>query len=74
MRPPTALFTETGVESGLVTSGSFGPSVGGPIAMGYVNRAFSALGARHHTKVRGKPITLTVVELPFVPHNYHRRR
>ena len=73
VRPPGALFTETGVESGRVTSGSFGPSVGGPIAMGYVNRAFSAHGTRHHTTVRGKTITLTVVKLPFVAHNYYRR-
>ena len=74
VRPPAALFTETGVESGLVTSGSFGPSVEGPIAMGYVKRDLSALGTRHHTKVRGNPIILTVVDLPFVAHNYHRRQ
>ena len=74
VRPPTTLFTEAGVQSGLVTSGGFGPSVEGPIAMGYVNRTLSALGTRHHTKVRGNPIILTVVDLPFVTHNYHQRR
>jgi aminomethyltransferase len=58
--------------AGKVTSGGFGPSVGGPIAMGYVERRFAAPGTRLVVVVRDKPLAAEVVPLPFVPHRYHR--
>ena len=57
---------------GRVTSGGFGPSVNGPIAMGYVTRRFAEPGTPVILMVRGKPLTAKVVPLPFVPHRYHR--
>ncbi len=59
---------------GVVTSGGFGPTVGGPIAMGYVEPAFAAPGTKLALSVRGKrtcrpPSTA----LPFVPHRYVRK-
>ncbi len=58
---------------GVVTSGGFAPSVGAPIAMGYVDAAHNAAGTRLEAEVRGKRISLTVAAMPFVPHRYHRR-
>jgi aminomethyltransferase len=58
---------------GQVTSGGFGPSVGGPIAMGYVNRRFSEPGSPVILVVRGKELVAKVVPLPFVAHRYHRK-
>jgi aminomethyltransferase len=57
---------------GKVTSGGFGPSVGGPVAMGYVPRALSARGTCVFAEVRGSRVPVEVADLPFVPHRYKR--
>ncbi|HLB79689.1 MAG TPA: glycine cleavage system aminomethyltransferase GcvT [Dongiaceae bacterium] len=57
---------------GEVTSGGFGPTVGGPIAMGYVEAGHAAVGAPLQLMVRGKALPATVAKLPFVAHRYHR--
>jgi aminomethyltransferase len=57
---------------GIVTSGGFSPSLGRPIAMGYVPPAFSAPGTALALLVRGRPLAAHVVALPFVPHRFHR--
>jgi aminomethyltransferase len=61
-----------GTMIGKVTSGGFGPTVGGPIAMGYVDRSFADPGTPVGLIVRGKEHPATVVALPFVPHRYRR--
>ncbi len=55
---------------GHVTSGSFGPTVGAPIAMGYVDPEHAAEGGTLGVKVRDAIHTAHVVALPFVPHRY----
>ncbi len=57
---------------GKVTSGGFGPSVNGPVAMGYVEARYAAPGTAVMLTVRGKPMPARVATLPFVPHNYVR--
>lgn len=57
---------------GIVTSGGFSPSLGRPIAMGYVPQAFSTPGTALSLMVRGKPLSARVVAPPFVPTRYHR--
>jgi aminomethyltransferase len=57
---------------GRVTSGGFGPTVGGPVAMGYVERRFAAPGTPLQLVVRDRELAAKVVPLPFVPHRYHR--
>jgi aminomethyltransferase len=59
--------------AGVITSGGFAPSVGAPIAMGYVDRAHIATGTALEAEVRGKRVALTVAAMPFIPHHYHRR-
>lgn len=71
-RALTTIMAEDGTEAGTVTSGGFGPSVNGPIAMGYVRRDLAADGTRLTLIVRGKSIPATVVPLPFTPHRYSR--
>lgn len=61
-----------GVAIGEVTSGGFGPTVGGPVAMGYVASACANPGTVISLIVRGKAITGRIVDLPFVPHRYHK--
>ena len=72
VREGAALVDETGNRIGTITSGGFGPSVGAPIAMGYVAQAFSAPGTGLYAEVRGKRLPVSVVKLPFVVQNYHR--
>jgi aminomethyltransferase len=62
----------SGKKVGVVTSGGFGPTVGGPVAMGYVDTACAAIGTSLDLIVRDQPRRWTVAALPFVPHNYHR--
>jgi aminomethyltransferase len=57
---------------GKVTSGGFGPSVGGPVAMGYVVPDFAKPGTRVALAIRDKRVSGEVVKLPFVPHRYRR--
>ncbi|MDR3508660.1 MAG: glycine cleavage system aminomethyltransferase GcvT [Caulobacteraceae bacterium] len=63
----------SGAIVGRVTSGGFAPSLPGPIAMGFVPPALSALGTALNVIVRGKPQAAEVVALPFVPHRYIRK-
>ena len=57
---------------GKVTSGGFGPSFGGAIAMGYVETGLGAPGTAVRLLVRGRPLAAAIAALPFVPHRYHR--
>jgi aminomethyltransferase len=57
---------------GAVTSGGFGPSLGGPVAMGYLPRALSVAGTNVFAEVRGSRVPVEVTDLPFVPHRYKR--
>ena len=57
---------------GEITSGGFGPSANGPVAMGYVARAQAADGTPVELMVRGKPLPARVAPLPFIPHRYAR--
>ena len=72
-REGCAIAGEDGGSLGQVTSGSFAPSVGGPIAMGYIARAHAAPGTSAKVLIRGKPHSATVVPMPFVEHRYHRK-
>jgi aminomethyltransferase len=71
-REGAEIKSSDGAPIGKVTSGGFGPSLGAPIAMGYVERAFAAPGTSILLVVRGKDLPASVAALPFVPHRYHR--
>lgn len=57
---------------GTITSGGFGPSVDGPVAMGYIDVAHAAPGTKVDLLVRGKARPAEIAALPFVPHKYKR--
>lgn len=59
-------------EIGEVTSGGFGPSAEGPVAMGYVPVASADVGTVVYAEVRGKYLPVTVAALPFVAPTYKR--
>lgn len=72
VRAGAPLLNEAGEAVGRVTSGGFGPSVGHPVAMGYVAKALSEPGTRLFTEVRGSRIALDVHPLPFSPQRYKK--
>lgn len=59
---------------GTVTSGGFAPSVGAPIAMGYVAADHIAPGTALEAEVRGKRVAVAVAPMPFIPHRYVRKK
>ncbi len=71
MRAGTLLSTAQG-PVGHVTSGGFGPSVQGPVAMGYVDATLAPPGTTLSGEVRGRPLPVSVTMLPFVSPNYLR--
>jgi len=58
--------------AGRVTSGSFAPSAGGPVAMAYVASEFTAPGTTLYAQVRGRAVPMQLQPMPFVPHRYWR--
>ena len=72
VREHTELQDHNGQRLGEVTSGLLGPTIDQPIAMGYVPTTFATLGTRVNAIVRGKPVPMEVVAMPFVPTNYFR--
>ncbi|MEW5729687.1 MAG: glycine cleavage system aminomethyltransferase GcvT [Pseudomonadota bacterium] len=71
-RAHTGITDLDGAAIGEITSGGFGPSADGPVAMGYVPAAFAAPGTKIRLVVRGKAIDATVTAMPFVPHRYFK--
>ncbi len=69
-REHTEINDDKGRRIGEVMSGGFGPSVDGPVCMGYVETGFAANGTRLFLNVRGKALPAVVMPLPFVPHKY----
>lgn len=74
MREGVALYDapEGGAEVGRITSGGFGPTVGGPVAMGYLPAALAQQGGTVWGELRGKRLPLMITDLPFVPARFKR--
>ena len=69
-REKTKIFDESEKLIGEVTSGTFGPSVNGPIAMGYINKEYSKVDTKILLEVRGKKHPAIVCGLPFYKKSY----
>lgn len=72
VRAGTPLFDAGGNPAGTVTSGGFGPSVGYPVAMGYVAAPLAAPGTKLFADVRGTKIPVDIHPLPFTQHRYRK--
>ncbi|MEJ2765984.1 glycine cleavage system aminomethyltransferase GcvT [Photobacterium sp. MCCC 1A19761] len=72
VREGSKLFDADDNEIGIVTSGTFGPTKGAPVAMAYVKTELAAIGTEVFAEVRGKKLPMTVEKMPFVPQNYYR--
>jgi aminomethyltransferase len=73
-REGTEILDANDTVIGIVTSGGFGPTYGGPIAMGYVTIENSHIGNRVFLQVRKNKLEAEIVTLPFVPQRYYRKQ
>nr|WP_272876083.1 glycine cleavage system aminomethyltransferase GcvT [Neoroseomonas soli] len=71
-RGHTPIHAPGGAAIGEITSGGFGPTLNGPMAMGYVAPEHAADGTALDLMVRGKALAARVAPTPFVPHRYAR--
>jgi aminomethyltransferase len=72
VREGAVIVNPDGLNVGVVTSGSFGPTLERPIAMGYIDTTAIAAGVGLSTQIRGKRVALDRATLPFVAHRYYR--
>ncbi len=71
-REHTEIVDASGKVIGEITSGGYGPTVGGPIAMGYIATTFAKVGTEVELMVRGKGRPAKIVAMPFVEKRFHR--
>jgi aminomethyltransferase len=71
-REGVEIFSVEGEKIGDVTSGGFAPTLGAPVAMGYVAADYARPGTPLQLNVRGNLLPAHVVDMPFVPHRYYR--
>jgi len=69
-REKTKIFNQSDLHIGEITSGTFGPSVNGPVAMGYVENKFSKKDTKVFLEVRGKKHPANICGLPFYKKSY----
>jgi aminomethyltransferase len=70
VREGSMIFDSDSKKMGIISSGGYGQTIGGPIAMGYVNTA--SMGENgYKVTIRNQTYTLNNVSLPFVKHRYH---
>ncbi len=72
VREQQAVLDASGRRVGEICSACYGASVGGPIAMAYVERALGQPGTKLQVAVRDKQVPVTVTAMPFTPRNYFR--
>jgi len=64
------IFSEDNKNIGEITSGTFGPSIQVPIAMGYIESSFSKIDTKIFLEVRGKKYPASISDLPFYKKSY----
>jgi aminomethyltransferase len=74
MRAGTQLFADqTSADViGMITSGGFGPTIEGPMSMGYVDLPQDVPGTVIYAELRGKRLPVKTVKLPFTPARFKR--
>jgi len=71
LRAGTELFDAGDAPIGRISSGAFSPSLGRPVAMGYLRADHAGGTSAIHGMLRGRPVPVARTALPFVPHRYH---
>lgn len=72
VREGQVVLNGSGRQVGEICSAGYGASVGGPIAMAYIERELGQPGTELWVAVRDKTLPVRVVPLPFIPQRYYR--
>ncbi|MEZ5504131.1 MAG: glycine cleavage system aminomethyltransferase GcvT [Halioglobus sp.] len=72
VREGQVILDNSGRQVGEISSACYGASVGGPIAMAYIERTLAQPGTSLLAVVRDKPLPVSVTTLPFIPQRYFR--
>ncbi|MFT5350292.1 MAG: aminomethyltransferase [Planctomycetota bacterium] len=72
IREGVAILNLEGLEIGRVSSGGFGPTLNGPVAMGYLANEYIQTGTELQVEIRNRFHTICVADLPFVKHQYYK--
>jgi len=72
VRDGTQILDAHGNVVGHITSGGFSPTLGDPVAMGYVETVHAKLGTLLQAIVRGKVVSIEIAKTPFITHRYYR--
>ena len=72
MREGAIILNQEKQGIGRITSGGFGPSVGHPVAMGYIEKAYADPDTELQVEIRQRFHPVRVVKLPFVKHRYYQ--
>lgn len=70
-REGASILTSEGERVGVVTSGGPSPTLGHPIAMGYVPKDLAQIGNGVLVEIRSKTYKATITKMPFVKANYY---
>ncbi|MEX2353257.1 MAG: glycine cleavage T C-terminal barrel domain-containing protein, partial [Gammaproteobacteria bacterium] len=73
VREGTMILDSNGAKAGIITSGGYGATIGGPVAMGYVSNT-PENNTEYRVEIRKHQHRLLSVELPFVKHRYYSRK
>jgi aminomethyltransferase len=71
-RPGVAILDADGATIGAITSGGFGATIGGPVALGYVPEDQAEPGTELSLQIRKAQVPAKVTALPFVQHHYFK--
>lgn len=71
-RAGVEILDEAGNAAGVITSGGFGATIGGPVALGYVRADLAEPGTPLILQIRKSQVAASVTALPFVPHRYFK--
>jgi aminomethyltransferase len=74
IREGVEILNDNNESVGKITSGGYGPSVGGPVAMGYIQSECNNSETALHVLVRGRNHDISIEKLPFVEHRYYKTR
>ena len=72
VRQGTVILNQERQGIGRITSGGYAPSVGHPVAMGYIEKEYAETGIELQVEVRNRRHAIRVTDLPFVKHRYYQ--
>lgn len=72
LREGMTILNEKEETVGNISSGGFSPSIEKPIAIGYIDKEYAAIGTKLIVKVRDRIQKVHVIAMPFIAHQYYK--